>query len=1144
MKKYILALILIVYSCTLHANMIPIGDGFVGNAEIPDDRVTQFMYDNGGTFQDFTNTAQNHLTDGGSWKGEALIEAGVPKDGFVNGDVVYVFIDYEQAMRTQGGSVPLTFEFANGDTSPQADGHITSLTALPVSNFTATALKNGRIQLDYNISSSSFAGKYNIYYDGLSIGTIDYDNVYASVTHPGNSIILGPFVSGVNYKFGIRVENQSGKEESNTDIIASAIADSVFPEINITAPTAYELITGEYEIVGTIADATINFSYYSVYYGVGANPSSWNPIVQNVNPGVVAGTIASFDTTLVSDGLYTINVYAIDTVQNENIQNVLVYVDNDINKITSPQPSETVFDNVTIIGTADDVLFKEYYLYLGEGENPSVWQLLKTSTTSVSDGTLGSFDSTLYSGTYKLKLQVYNTNNVISYVELVQINIDNKTPYIEITGLPNWSYTKDNFVNITGKTVPGSTLTINATSVPVSSLNGGFTRFTALVEGVNGFSFESTSVNGLVKKLDYYLIKDTVSPVITSISPINNYVSSSPVLTVSGIVEIGSNLSVNGVPISVNSVGNFTHELALVTGSNSYAFKLEDKAKNSTYENRTYTFTLPGVDSIPPEFVDYYSIENKYFNTTTPVLKFHIVDEKSGINSNSIIVTIDGKTETITKVNKDANYNIEVSLTPSLSNGNHSMIVKCKDYLGSELSKTVNFTVDTNKPYIEYSIKPDTDDNYINITAMIVDENTAYPSTLSAKIWLIDSDQSFSESLPYSVIDLVLQDESVSTYKRYFRKYDVGFGFSGQVIVKVLYEDSAGNVSENLGVFAKRIFLGESDISMSTADGGALFIIKGALALDEMIFYYVNDFSDKTFYSERSADFSSRNLKFIYPSYEIKVNGYSEYNFFNNAYITVVLSYIDKNSDSLEDYTLYSEDDLEVYYWDDNLKKYIFVYSFHDSVNNTFTFNTNHLSEFIILGDLENPTITELSLDKEKYITRPRFVFKVEDFGSGVNWDNFDVYFNAQKNTYTYDTAEGLLIIKPDSDLADDSLHKLSVTIYDFAGKSSSVEKQFSVGLEYTISEYIAYPSPADTFVKFRYFITSDAYQVQLKIYNESGRLVKVLEGDTESDYNEILWTLTDGDLNNVVNGTYFYKLIAKFSDSQVEKRGKVMVMR
>lgn len=1145
MKKYISVLFMMVYAFCLQAQMIPFGNCFVGGAEIPDDRVVQFKYDSGGTFLDFTNNAQNHLTAGGLWKGEALVDApGLPKDGFVNGDVVYVFVDYEQAMTTQGGSQPLTFEFLNGDNTIQGDAHIVSLSALPASGFSATAIKDGRIRLQYTLSPSSNAGSYNIYYDGLSPGTIDYSTALATVAHPGNSIILGPFASGINYQFGLRVANVSGKEELNTTVTCSAVADSVYPVINVTSPINYQTVTGNINITGTISDPTGNFSYYSVYYGVGINPASWTTLVQNVNSEVLAGTIASFNTASVSDGLYTINVYAVDTVLNENIQNVLVYVDNDVTRITSPQPAQTVFGTVNVTGTADDVLFKEYYLYLGEGENPSYWELLKHSTIPVSNGTIGSFDSTLYSGDYSLKLVIYNTNQVIAYTETVRVSIDNKIPYIEMTGLPNWSYVKDNFVNVIGRTNPGAVLTINTVGVPVSALNGSFTKFSALIEGVNGFSLESTSVNGLKKKLDYYLVKDTVSPVITLISPVNNYNSSSPSLTVSGIVEPGNTFKVNGLPVSVNSAGSFTHNLPLVSGANTFAFLLTDKAGNSTSVNRTYYFTIPGTDTVAPEFVDLYKIDNRYFNTSLPSLKFHLVDEKSGVNLSTLSITIDGKSAVYTSVKKDSNYNIEISVNPNLSNGVHTMTVNCRDFLGSQLIKTISFTVDLKKPFIEYSVKPDLDENYVVVSARIIDENTAYPSTLDARLWLLNSDQVFSETLPYSEIRLELEDESVSTSKRYYLKYYVGFGFSGQVVVKATYRDSADNYAENLGVFAKRIFHDESDRTMSIAGGSSLFLLKNGLTSDEMIYFYSNDFSIKSFYDERFRDFDSRKLKFVYPSYEIKVNGYQTYNFSNNSYLTVTLAYADENADSLEDYSLYPETALEVYCWDDSTQKFNFVSSFHDSTNNTFTFNTNHLSEFILLADLDNPSLTELSIDKDEYISRPRFVFRIEDSGSGVAWDNIELYFDDKANTYTTDQVQGLLIIKPDSDLSDDSVHIMKLKVYDNAGNSTSFEKQFTVGEEYTISEYIAFPSPADTYVKFRYFLTADAYQVQLRIYNESSRLVKTLEGDVFSDYNEIIWDLTDGDLKSVVNGTYFYKLNARFGNTQTEKRGKVIVMR
>lgn len=119
----------------------------------------------------------------------------------------------------------------------------------PPSNLRAYAISNGKIKLVWNESSSSDAAKYNIYYDNGS-GTIDYSKKIASVNHTNYfgglsevSYITLPLVNGVTYKFGVRTENIAGTEEKNTDIVASATADTQAPS-RVSTIQAQDLLGG------------------------------------------------------------------------------------------------------------------------------------------------------------------------------------------------------------------------------------------------------------------------------------------------------------------------------------------------------------------------------------------------------------------------------------------------------------------------------------------------------------------------------------------------------------------------------------------------------------------------------------------------------------------------------------------------------------------------------------------------------------------------------------------------------------------------------------------------------------------------------------------------------------------------------------
>lgn len=79
-----------------------------------------------------------------------------------------------------------------------------------------------------------------------------------------------------------------------------------------------------------------------------------------------------------------------------------------IAEITAPQPDDTVQGTVTVFGTAWDDAFEQYELYVGEGQEPTTWDLIVGPIEEpVVNGELGTWDTTGYpSGPHTLRLVV------------------------------------------------------------------------------------------------------------------------------------------------------------------------------------------------------------------------------------------------------------------------------------------------------------------------------------------------------------------------------------------------------------------------------------------------------------------------------------------------------------------------------------------------------------------------------------------------------------------------------------------------------------------------------------------------------------------------------------------------------------------
>ncbi|MDP3012839.1 MAG: Ig-like domain-containing protein, partial [Candidatus Subteraquimicrobiales bacterium] len=114
--------------------------------------------------------------------------------------------------------------------------------------------------------------------------------------------------------------------------------DNTLPTSAITDPTASAYIKGSKAIIGTASDT--NFQKYDLKYGAGASPTVWYDIGTNPHTTAVSnGTLDTWNTTTVSDGVYTIKVTTTDLAGNTSFASVTVNVDNTAPTVTSTIPA-------------------------------------------------------------------------------------------------------------------------------------------------------------------------------------------------------------------------------------------------------------------------------------------------------------------------------------------------------------------------------------------------------------------------------------------------------------------------------------------------------------------------------------------------------------------------------------------------------------------------------------------------------------------------------------------------------------------------------------------------------------------------------------------------------------------------------------
>jgi len=153
-------------------------------------------------------------------------------------------------------------------------------------------------------------------------------------------------------------------------------------------------------------------------------------------------------------------------------------------------------------------------------------------------------------------------------------------------------------VDINGNSEPGSTLILSLNSQKQEVLvnkEGRFSLHVNLNEGSNTLSAVSrdTAGNESSKTQTYNLTYDITPPSLEITKPDNNHVyygSEGRQITIEGMTESGSRLSINQRTVVVENNGRFVYTTSLTEGENIFTLKSEDKAGNASESELKLTF--------------------------------------------------------------------------------------------------------------------------------------------------------------------------------------------------------------------------------------------------------------------------------------------------------------------------------------------------------------------------------------------------------------------------------------------------------------------------------------------------------------------------------------------------------------------------
>lgn len=120
-----------------------------------------------------------------------------------------------------------------------------------------------------------------------------------------------------------------------------------------------------------------------------------------------------------------------------------------------------------------------------------------------------------------------------------------------------------------------------------------------------------------------------------------------------------------------------------------------------------------------------------------------------------------------------------------------------------------------------------------------------------------------------------------------------------------------------------------------------------------------------------------------------------------------------------------------------------------------------------------------------------------------------------------------------------DGIHKLEILAKDASGNffdSTSSRTVFYVFNESDLTDVFNYPNPFTNETNFTFSLrgTELPEEVKIKVYTIAGRLIRDINlpvNDLSIGFNKIYWNGRDQDDDEIANGVYLYKVIAKFPD-------------
>jgi RHS repeat-associated protein len=259
----------------------------------------------------------------------------------------------------------------------------------------------------------------------------------------------------------------------------------------------------------------------------------------------------------------------------------------------------------------------------------------------------------------------------------LRLTLDTVPPQITHISPPDSFITGNPLQVLAGRLSETASLTVNGQPASLGPDNS-YAFSTVLLEGVNAFELRATDGAGNSGLVAVRLVLDRVPPQVVISSPVEGLLTNQASQILAGRLSEPANLTLNGKPHPVGPGGDFSCEVTLTEGLNTFHFRAEDGAANSS--ELTLHLTL---DTVPPEITVSSPADGLLTNRSAQTAAGHL--------SEPGLLTLNGEAVPVGE-------NGVFSQSDTLDEGLNTLQFSALDEAGNSGSLTIQITLDTVSP--------------------------------------------------------------------------------------------------------------------------------------------------------------------------------------------------------------------------------------------------------------------------------------------------------------------------------------------------------------------------------------------------------------------------------------------------------------